>query len=196
MNGDRQQTEAVIPGMRFPLLDAIRGGAVLMVLIYHCLFWAVGSTHLPYRHGVRDFEAHPELTAMAPLTFGWAGVAIFFVVSGFCIHLSFLNCERWGYFFWKRFWRIYPPYLAALFLFFVMDSAAGQLRDEAEFQLITHALLVHNFWSETHFGINPSFWSIAVEAQLYVIYPILVFFVAKIRLVDIVDWCICARSCA
>jgi peptidoglycan/LPS O-acetylase OafA/YrhL len=33
--------------------------------------------------------------------------------------------------------------------------------------------MIHNFWNDSQFGINPSFWSIAVEAQLYLIYPIL-----------------------
>jgi peptidoglycan/LPS O-acetylase OafA/YrhL len=98
----------------------------------------------------------------------------FFVVSGFCIHLSYARNSKWLPFFWRRFWRIWPPYFIALLLFFVSDLALGQLRNYPIFQLFSHSLLIHNFWSHTHFAINPSFWSIAVEAQLYLIYPLLI----------------------
>jgi peptidoglycan/LPS O-acetylase OafA/YrhL len=46
-------------------------------------------------------------------------------------------------------------------------------------QLLTHLLEVHNLSGETFFGINGSFWSIAVEIQLYMIYPIMLFLVWK-----------------
>jgi peptidoglycan/LPS O-acetylase OafA/YrhL len=47
-------------------------------------------------------------------------------------------------------------------------------------QFLSHVFAVHNFGSETYAGINPSFWSIAVEVQLYLIYPLLLALVRKI----------------
>ena len=151
----------------------VSGGAVIMVFLYHCLFWVFGRTKLEWAGKVRDFSADPELSLLSPLTFGWAGVAIFFVVSGFCIHLSFLKNSNWLAFFWRRFFRIYPPYFIAMVGFLGLDLLRGDYKGQEMAQFASHALLVHNFWDDTYFGINPSFWSIAVEAQLYLLYPLL-----------------------
>lgn len=117
------------------------------------------------------------------MTYGSAGVAVFFVVSGFCIHLSYQRNrnQSWRDFFHRRFFRIYPPYLAALALFFFvwpwgMLSLEGGTR---QVQLLTHLFSVHNFHSLTLFGINGSFWSVAVEVQLYIIYPVLLVLMSK-----------------
>lgn len=40
-------------------------------------------------------------------------------------------------------------------------------------QLLSHVALIHNLHPATLFGINPSFWSIAAEVQLYLLYPAL-----------------------
>jgi peptidoglycan/LPS O-acetylase OafA/YrhL len=164
--------------IHFGWLDSVRGFAVLFVLAYHCLFWPFQSTHISWKGNCRDFGQSLDFLILTPITFGWAGVAVFFVVSGFCIHLSFLRHPNFKNFFWKRFWRICPPYFVCLILFFVGDLATGQLvgTSNATFQFFSHFFFVHNLWKETHFGINPSFWSIAVEAQLYLIYPILLVF--------------------
>lgn len=154
-------------------IDSVRGFAVLFVLAYHCLFWPFKATHIPWKAGFRDFDQSLDFIILTPFTFGWSGVAIFFVISGFCIHLSFSRNPSYKNFFWKRLWRIVPPYLCCLVLFFIGDLATGQFesRKDAAFQFFSHLFLVQNLWQETHFGINPSFWSIAVETQIYLIYP-------------------------
>jgi peptidoglycan/LPS O-acetylase OafA/YrhL len=121
---------------------------------------------------------------------------VFFVISGFCIYLSHARSrgeaarvyeqgqtpEGWPLFFRKRFWRIYPPYVVALLLFLVADVATGQLRTAASVfqQAWTHLMLVHNFSEETKYGLNPSFWSIAVEVQLYAIFLLLWWLVRRV----------------
>ena len=64
------------------------------------------------------------------------GVAIFFVVSGFCIHLSFRRGAPgdWRGFFIRRFFRIYPPYFLAvlIFAFFFWPGTARQVRGVAQ----------------------------------------------------------------
>jgi peptidoglycan/LPS O-acetylase OafA/YrhL len=162
------------PSLHINWLDSLRGFAVLFVFLYHCLGWAYGSKPFLWDGQFRDLGQPLDYFVILPLVFGWSGVAIFFVVSGFCIHLSYSKNPKWVSFFWRRFWRIWPPYFAALLLFFVTDYSIGNLSRENGFvQLISHSFLVHNFSRLTHFGINPSFWSIAVEAQLYLVYPLL-----------------------
>ncbi len=160
-------------------LDVLRGVAILWVFLAHSVGMSYGSLLPQWGAGwLRDF-AHARLPAVLfPLTYGFAGVAIFFVISGFCIHLSFLRGRPgdWRGFFIRRFFRIYPPYLAALVLFaFVFPKTHLTHGPGFEWgQLFSHVFLVHTSNPDWYFGINGSFWTIAVEAQLYLIYPVLV----------------------
>jgi peptidoglycan/LPS O-acetylase OafA/YrhL len=174
-------------GIHLDFLDEIRGFAVLMVFAYHGLPYAYGTNKLGWDGWHRSFDYSWDFLLMIPLTLGPAGVAIFFVISGFCIHLSYARSTAqqlsssdhgssgWYQFAIRRFFRIYPAYVVALLLFWIGDIANGQLVTTSDIvrQLWTHLFLVHNLWEDTLYGTNPSFWSIAVEAQLYLIYPIL-----------------------
>ena len=162
------------PGKHLPQLDILRGIAILLVMLYHQTE-GFRYGHFPW-HGRWRIPVPPvELSSILgfPLLLGWAGVALFFVLSGFCIHLSFRRHSEFevGRFFAQRFWRIYPAYLAALVCFAVL----GTIRTGAPpspVQVATHLALVHNFTRATCFGINGSFWSLAVEMQLYALYPL------------------------
>jgi peptidoglycan/LPS O-acetylase OafA/YrhL len=57
-----------------------------------------------------------SLLPLFPFSLGGLGVAIFFAVSGFCIHLSHLHNRNkgWSFFIYRRFFRIYPACIAAL----------------------------------------------------------------------------------
>jgi peptidoglycan/LPS O-acetylase OafA/YrhL len=166
-----------------PFLDGIRGIAILAVFLFHSLGASYGFDNLPWAGMFRDFDVSRSFLLLYPLTYGSAGVAVFFVVSGFCIHLSYQRSKdkRWKCFFNRRFFRIYPPYLLAVFVFFFIwpwgSFNVTSLSQVA--QLGSHVLSIHNFHERSFFGINPSFWGIAVEIQLYVIYPLLVFMTSR-----------------
>ena len=168
------------------LLDYARAVAILCVVAFHCLC-ATGA-QIYWKLWARDLNVSPASLLVLPLNLGSLGVAIFFVISGFCIHLSFQQQgKKYSEFFVRRFFRIYPAYLAALLLFaFLLPSTtlnfSGALANESWKQLISHLLLVHNIWAGTYMGINPSFWSLAVEVQLYLLYP------ALLLLVDRFEW--------
>jgi Predicted acyltransferases len=151
------------PVRRIDFLDHVRGLAILGVMVFHAVEAAFG--HQVWREGP---------AWLRPASLGSLGVAVFFVVSGFCIHTSHAGSAEpgLGRFFLRRFFRIYPPYLFALALF-----AVG--RDFSLPQLVSHAGLFHNFDARWFQGINPSFWSIAVEWQLYCAYPL--FYFAALR---------------
>lgn len=169
---------------RLVFLDAIRGVAILAVYLFHSVATAFFYDRLPWGGIWRDFHLPGSFLVFLPLTFGWSGVAIFFAVSGFCIHLSHARSGEAGYgrFFVRRFFRIYPPYAFAAVLFFFVGpwSLFFQQAPDRGIQLASHLLLVQNFSARTFFSLNPSFWSIAVEAQLYLIYPLLLGLVARI----------------
>lgn len=159
-------------------LDIARGIAILLVLVFHTMDAALGVNRLSWAGWWPDFAHTPKtLLAVLPVAFGWSGVAVFFAVSGFCIHLSAERSTgaKWESFFIRRFFRIYPPYLLAVCFFaFVFPSTRyGEATLGHAAQVGSHLLLAHNFHTRLVCGINPSFWSIAVEVQLYLLYPLL-----------------------
>jgi len=100
---------------RYRTLDAVRGIACLMLLLYHTTFY---SEHT-WSTGDPSTWSIPGL-AMNLLGRMWIGVPIFFVVSGYCIASSVDSLRRKPYsisnYFYRRFRRIYPPLWAALVL--------------------------------------------------------------------------------
>ena len=170
----------------FPFLDVLRGLAILLVFLHHSLGAAYGYYWQPWKGLFPDFQSADAHWLLFPLTMGNCGVAIFFVVSGFCIHLSHIrrssgSSETWKAFAIKRFFRIYPPYILALLVFYLSwPWRTYSLASPGwQHQFWSHALMLHNLEESTAFGINGSFWSIAVEFQLYLIYPILILLISR-----------------
>jgi peptidoglycan/LPS O-acetylase OafA/YrhL len=159
---------------RLERIDVLRACAAISVVIYHHLGSFFGW-YVPWRDGFRDFSGGmAHASALHGLSFGWVGVPLFFVLSGFCIHAGFVHRRRFnlGTFCWRRFWRIYPPYLVAVLVFALwpIDWLSTSLGPRA---VITNGLMVQNlmaddFWSK----LNPSFWSVPTEFQCYLLYPV------------------------
>ena len=93
---------------RVGFLDHFRGLAILAVFLLHAFNLSIGNDAGAFRGLTSEF-----LLRQIPVLlrgFCEAGVPIFFVVSGFCIHMSYERQGRkWGSFFVRRFFRIYPP---------------------------------------------------------------------------------------
>jgi peptidoglycan/LPS O-acetylase OafA/YrhL len=123
---------------------------------------------MPVIRGDTPFSGWLRLL-LEPLTWGRDGVALFFVLSGYVIHRSCLNGSNlsWAEYAQRRFWRIYPAYLVALIGFSLWDGIGSNSN------LISHLTLTHNIFPATFYGLNSSFWSLATEAQLYLLYPII-----------------------
>jgi peptidoglycan/LPS O-acetylase OafA/YrhL len=160
-----RQSAKVRTGERLEQLDVIRGLAIILVFWYHVLGFTFGRFAVSWDGLIID--PSDRLLLLWPATLGWSGVAIFFALSGYCIHSSFMKSTGSLYeYFIRRIFRIYPPYLAAVIVFSLIWYPGTR-------QIVTHLGLVHNFSDDTIFGISPAFWSIAVEAQLYLLYPLL-----------------------
>ena len=177
-------TKATSPPPRhIAWLDEMRGIAVLFVFVFHSLVASYAIYAIPWKGWLPDFSAVPRSFSMfLPFYFGGAGVAIFFTLSGFCIHLSHIRSSASSIrsYAWRRFTRIYPPYLIAILLFFFITPFGSlDISKPRLLQLFSHMLLIHNFSPTTVFGINASFWSIAIEMQLYVLYPLILSFASR-----------------
>jgi len=159
-------------------IDALRGVAALGVVLYH----TVGQT-LPV---VRDSSFKlPEQIIQFLSSLGYVGVFLFFVISGFCIHLRWAKARaagsaeqiQFGSFWKRRIRRLYPPYILALWLFLGMTALTTGI-DVTHFfvyDLVMHFLMLHNLDPQTCYSINGVFWTLAVEEQLYLAYFLLLF---------------------
>jgi hypothetical protein len=82
------------------------------------------------------------------------GVAIFFAISGFCIHLSFSRQPDWSLFVQLRFY----PLLVLLFFAVFYPLSRFHFNNGSDFaQLISHNFLIHHLDYRSHFGLNLSF---------------------------------------
>jgi peptidoglycan/LPS O-acetylase OafA/YrhL len=160
-------------GQHFPVLDGVRGMAIVMVLCVHFIGDSPASTGLG--------------RAMVKLAnYGIWGVDLFFVLSGFLITGLLYDAKGspryFRNFYVRRTLRIFPLYYAVLALLFVLlpllptPYPAG-LAESARHQswLWLYAsnvyLAIHRGWVLPYVG---HFWSLAVEEQFYLLWPIVV----------------------
>jgi peptidoglycan/LPS O-acetylase OafA/YrhL len=120
------------------------------------------------------------------LVAGHLSVTVFIVISGFCLSLPVVGANdtlRGGVtgFLKRRARRILPPYygamaVALILIWTVLGKATGSLWDVpirvTPIAVVSHLLLVQNFFATG--AINYVFWSIAVEWQIYFLFPVLV----------------------
>ena len=173
------------PEYRLPFIEGIRGLAALYVVIGH-----ICSMSDP--RAFQGQTSHAPLwvqQAMAPFWNGHLAVAAFIVVSGFCLQMSLFpgkdgHIKRLGEYFKRRARRMLPAYYACLaasiaVCFTVTIHQKGmpfeQYLPVTQQNVLAHLFLVHNWSPEWMYKLNGVLWSIAIEAQLYIVFPILVF---------------------
>ena len=126
------------------------------------------------------------------LAFGHEAVAIFIVLSGYCLMLPVVRSggDRLpgsnSSFFARRAFRILPPYYAALTFSmlliwqvpFLGSGRSATVWDDSLpglswGRVVSHVLLVHNLSPGWIFQINGPLWSVATEWQIYLFFPLL-----------------------
>lgn len=163
---------------RLQSIDALRGVAALGVVLYH----AVLQTQNGVPHNILQW---PVKLGVFVSSLGYIGVFLFFVISGFCIHLQWARAKaegrqpniQFGSFWRRRLRRLYPPYLIALALFLGLAAVTSGINVTHFFvyDVVMHLLMLHNLDPHTCYSINGVFWTLAVEEQLYLGYFLLLF---------------------
>lgn len=151
---------------RMPELDTLRGVAILLVLFYH---------GFGFEYGVQNLSGLEKLFVGATL-YGWVGVDLFFVLSGFLITGILLDTRTYAdyyrRFYIRRVLRILPIYFAVLLVLAVVTRTPLFLHAIPWSFLGISALFLANF--TTVFGITTSYgvlWSLAVEEHFYLVWP-------------------------
>jgi peptidoglycan/LPS O-acetylase OafA/YrhL len=185
MNGPTQELSAPMRSTHMPALDGVRGVAVLVVMILHftILNPANGAEHLFYLGA----------------SFGWAGVDLFFVLSGFLITGILIDAKSgdayFRTFYMRRALRIFPLYYAFLiFIFWIWPLLSPSTPEPLGPRLWTlgymgNFLFAFNGWEGVP-GHTTHLWSLAIEEQFYFIWPLVVFLAGRRTLVKICLWAI------
>lgn len=158
-------------------IDQLRGMAILLVLANHTFGYAEARYPMPFaRETSFDLFNFTGFVLTSIFSNGFFGVMLFFVLSGFCIRWSHLNTRdfSWSDFYNRRFFRIFPAYWFWLVV-------AAVLTIPSIWDFVFHAILAHNAKKEYFHSIYPPFWSIAIEWQIYLIYPILLWVSTKVQ---------------
>ena len=159
-------------------IDALRGIAALGVVLFHAV--EQGKHVLP-----NNIAQYPVRLVQFGSSFGYIGVFLFFVISGFCIHLQWAKAKaagnkpdiRFGPFWKRRIRRLYPPYAIALLLYLLLTAWTIGLNPThfLFYDIGMHLLMLHNLDPNTCYTINGVFWTLAIEEQLYLAYFLLLF---------------------
>jgi peptidoglycan/LPS O-acetylase OafA/YrhL len=155
-------------------LDGIRGLAALFVVLNHI-----------FERAWPGYPADHAPFWAAWMTYGRFAVAMFIALSGFSLGLGaarsgwrFKSIATYAH---RRAWRILPPYWAALGFSLVMTwfvlAQPGWPAPNGK-SVVVYGLLVQDAFSVG--SPNRAFWSIAIEAQLYVLLPLLLLLARRV----------------
>lgn len=143
-----------------PQLDGIRGLAILLVISFH--YWG----------------------NIAVFSFGWCGVDLFFVLSGYLITSRLIALQQQKNslkkFYINRALRILPLYYLTLLIFYVGFNLLVKKQNFFLFNFYNHnwlsfGLFCQNWSLIFYHGVKENFldhfWSLAVEEQFYILWP-------------------------
>src|SRR5919106_250426 len=163
-------------GVPIPALDGLRGIAVILVMLHHFALY-----------GTKPVSLFVDKALKAVLLSGWIGVDLFFVLSGFLITGILIDSKGgtryFRTFYARRFLRIFPLYYGFLLAFLVLVPLLHPVGSAFT------ALLTEQGWYWTYlinwkigltgwpeYYILGHFWTLAVEEQFSVFWPLVVFF--------------------
>jgi len=153
------------------VLDGLRGIAIFVVLWYHVWEWNwLDSRFKLFGHTV-NLQVIPET--------GFTGVDLFYFISGFVLFYPYARhvfegkpLQTVAHFAYRRFIKIVPSYYLQLLILapWIIAAFSGTMLFKV---YATHLLFIHNWFHDTFGTVNGVLWTLAVEVQFYVIFPLL-----------------------
>ncbi|MGY1703211.1 acyltransferase family protein [Geodermatophilus sp. SYSU D00697] len=151
---------------RLRALDGLRLFAALWVAIYHYL----GQDHGKPPWGQWAATIFPDWDVLAP--YGWLGVEIFFIISGFAICMSCWG-RSLGDFFRSRVTRLFPAYWVGIVLTFVVSSLAPQVTDAPTvWEAAVNLTMLQDGLQVPR--VDPVYWTLWFELKFYLLFAVVV----------------------
>lgn len=164
----RARNEVVQAGLRArtPAIDGVRAIAILLVIALH--FQIVPKSNVV------------EQSLFLITNFGWTGVDLFFVLSGYLITGILLKTKNspsyYLTFYMRRVLRIFPLYYLLLFVAIGVGLARGQSDAGFPVSPVWYLLYCQNILmvgASAVGGVYMVTWSLAVEEQYYLVWPMI-----------------------
>lgn len=158
-------------GRFIPEIDGLRFVAIASVVLYHLHGFVIADGIVA--------PAHDSFQAV--LGYGYRGVNLFYVISGFILGLPFAAHQLTAQpavslkaYFLRRLTRLEPPYILNLLISFALlvtlqGASAGILLPHLGASL----LYLHNLWFGEQSAINAVAWTLEIEVQFYCLVPLL-----------------------
>lgn len=148
---------------RFHEIDLLRFLAAFSVLLFHYLFRSTGPDN-------RSVVTFPEL---APIfKYGYLGVELFFIVSGFVILLTAMNRNA-REFIVSRTTRLYPAFWTCVTLTFIAMLTIGGSRYSATWsQYLVNLTMLQDFAKVP--ALDAVYWTLTIELKFYLLVFVLV----------------------
>lgn len=153
------------------MFDGLRAIAIILVVWLHT--WQLSWMHNYVFIGgtLIDWAFIPET--------GFTGVELFFFISGFCLFYPYArhaleggSRQGWGTYFYRRAIKIVPSYLLSIALVIALVKPQFFTEPDWLWKLGSHLLFIHNWSYGTESAINGVLWSLGVEVQFYVLFPL------------------------
>ncbi|MBV8602707.1 MAG: acyltransferase [Candidatus Eremiobacteraeota bacterium] len=159
---------------RLDVLDGMRGFAIFLVVLYH-------ETSLTgFRLEWPPWPAAPIVSFQWLAATGFVGVELFFFISGFCLFYPYARHVVEGAriptlreFAYRRFIKIVPSYVLALTVLAFVNRNDFPNGFELAQAYLAHLFFVHPWWIPTFYSISGPFWTLGVEVQFYVLFPLI-----------------------
>ena len=169
---------SAVSALHLPGLDGLRGLAIVLVLVHSLTLFA----H-PVSAGGQLYHA--------ALAFGWSGVQLFFVLSGFLITGILVDTRPTPHYFRnfyiRRALRIFPLYYVTLAVAFIVLPALDRMPQvyAGDYPHQAFLWLYLSNWRHDIGGGFSHYWSLALEEQFYLVWPLVVFFCSRPTLLKI-----------
>ncbi len=173
MSEGHQEISKIQVVSRIKSIDGLRGLAIVLVVGFHT--YARWPSHIPWVTLYKD---------VSTFKYGFLGVELFFLISGFVIYRTLQKCTSFKEFLLRRWLRLFPAMFVASFLIYIssfylterpggpikfLDMISGLLFIEDD--ILNKIQTFHEIKT-----IEGAFWSLFVEIKFYLVFGALYFY--------------------